>query len=158
VFGYLKFVLRGVDVGVHLGTVIGHVRESAGGLRGLPTDTVEGADVEGNFQGGVLGRFMVFRDVFEDDDVLLEGVLLLMHVVDDVVHRLGIALDFVVEASFGFVDEVAMVLPFDAAFEAEGYEQADGDGGEMEKKIAPAMDRLVRGMDVDHGRDLVEIH
>jgi hypothetical protein len=50
------------------------------------------------------------------------------------------------------------VLPFDAALEAKGDEQADGNGGEMNKKVAPAVDRLVRGMHIDHGSYLVEIH
>jgi hypothetical protein len=51
-----------------------------------------------------------------------------------------------------------MVPPFDAALKAERDEQTDGDGGEMKKKVAPAMDRLVRRMDIDHGRYLGEIH
>jgi len=51
-----------------------------------------------------------------------------------------------------------MVLPFDEAFEAEGDEQADGDGGEMDKKVAPAVERLVRGMHVNQRGNLFEIH
>ena len=44
--------------------------------------------------------------------------------------------DLGVQAGLGFVDEVAVVLPFDAAFEAEGDEKADGDGQEMNRKLA----------------------
>jgi hypothetical protein len=57
------------------------------------------------------------------------------------------------------VDEMAVVLPFDAAFEAEGDEEADGDGEEMDEKVAPSMNRLMGRVYVDHGRGLVyEFH
>ena len=62
------------------------------------------------------------------------------------------------EAGFGFVDEMAVMLPFDAAFEAEGDEEADGDGQEMEQKVSPAMNRFMGRMHVNQWRDLVEIH
>jgi hypothetical protein len=56
------------------------------------------------------------------------------------------------------VDEMAMVLPFHTSLEAECNEQTDGDGSEVNKKVAPTMNGLVRGMHIDHGRNLIQIH
>jgi hypothetical protein len=53
-----------------------------------------------------------------------------------------------VKAGFGVVDEVTVVLPFDEAFEGQGDEQADGDGGEVEDEVAYAVDGLVGWVDV----------
>ncbi|MBB5317488.1 hypothetical protein [Tunturibacter empetritectus] len=45
-----------------------------------------------------------------------------MNVVEDILQATGVAFDLGVEAGFGLVDEVAVMLPLDAAFEAEGDE------------------------------------
>ena len=43
-----------------------------------------------------------------------------------------------------------MVLPLDAAFQAERNEQTDRDGGQMDEDVTPAVGRLMGRMDVDH--------
>jgi len=79
---------------------------------------------------------------------VFEGILALVQVREDAVDVSGVALDFGVEAGVGVVDEMAMVLPLNDAFEREGDQQADGDGGEVEKEIAPAVHGFVGGVDV----------
>ena len=49
---------------------------------------------------------------------------------------------------------MAVVLPLDDAFEREGDEQADGDGGEVKKEIAPAVHGFVGRVDVQQGGHL----
>jgi hypothetical protein len=127
-------------------------------LGGPPADVVEGVDTRAERHAGVFGHLVVLDEVFEDGDVALEIILLVVQVGDVVLHAFGVVLYLGVEAGFGLVDEMAVVLPLDEAFEAESDEKADGDGGEVEEKVAPAVHRLVWGMDIDHSRDLVEIH
>ncbi len=125
---------------------------------GLPTDVVEGADAEGNRHIGFRRHFVVLNEVFQDGDIVFELRLILVQISDSVGQAFGVAFDLGAEAGFGFVDEVAVMLPLDAAFEAESDEKADGDGEEMKQKVAPAMDGLMGRVYVDHGRDLVKIH
>jgi len=106
----------------------------------------------------VIGRFVILDDVFEDGNIVLEIVLVLVQSGDGIGQCSGIAFDLGVEAGFGFVDEVAMVLPFDETFEAKRDEETDGDCQEMKQKVSPAMNRFMGRVYVDHGRDLVEIH
>ena len=106
----------------------------------------------------MIGRLVILDDVFEDDDVVPEALLLFMQVGEDALQTFGVVLDFGVEAGFGFVDEMAVVLPLDEAFEAESDQEADGDCQEMKQKVSPAMNRFMGRVYVDHGRDLVEIH
>jgi hypothetical protein len=53
-----------------------------------------------------------------------------------------------VETGLGVVDEVAVVLPLDEAFERESDQQADGDGGEVKDEVAYAVDGFMGWMDV----------
>ena len=98
---------------------------------------------------------MIFDDVFEDFDIVLEFILILVQSSEGVGQALGVAFDLCVKAGFGFVDEVAMVLPLDETFEAEGDEEADGDGEEVKQEVAPAMDGFMGRVYIDHGGDLV---
>ena len=152
---FFEFFLQGVDAGVLLSGVVGHVGERAGGLSGLPAYVVEFIDAECDRHGLVLMCFRGFDHVVEDRDIVLQIGLLLMNVVEDILQAPGVALDLGVKAGFGFVDEMAVMLPLDAAFKAEGDEKADGDGQDMKQEIAPAMNGFMRGMDVEHGGDLV---
>ena len=106
----------------------------------------------------MIGRLVILDDVFEDGNIVLEVVLVLVQSGDGIGQSSGVVFDLDVEAGFGFVDEVAVVLPFDAAFEAESDQEADGDCQEMKQKVSPAMNRFMGRVYVDHGRDLVEIH
>jgi hypothetical protein len=155
---YVEVVLQAIEGGVLLGASVGHVGERAGGLRSLPAYVIEADEMKVDRHLLVDLCFGIFDHLIEDDDVLLEDGLLVVHICDDTCESTLVGLNLGVEACLRFVDEMAVVLPFNAAFEAERDEQADGDGGEMKKKIAPAVDRLVRGMHIDHGNYLVEIH
>lgn len=44
-----------------------------------------------------------------------------------------------------------MMMPLHRSFEAEGDEQADGDGHEMQDEVAEAVHPLVGWMDIEHG-------
>jgi hypothetical protein len=74
---------------------------------------------------------------------------------DSVGQAFGVAFDLGLKAGFGFVDEMAVMLPLDETFEAERDEKADGDCQEMKQKVSPAMNGLMGRVYVDHGRDLV---
>jgi hypothetical protein len=71
-----------------------------------------------------------------------------MQIVKIGLHALGVILDLGVKASFSLVDEMAVVLPLNEAFEGQRDEQADGDGGEVEDEVANAVDGLVWWVDV----------
>ena len=74
--------------------------------------------------------------------------LLLVQIVEVGLHVLGVILDLGMKASFCVVNEVPVVLPLDEAFEGQGDEQADGDGGEVEDEVAYAVDGLVGWVNV----------
>jgi len=49
---------------------------------------------------------------------------------------------------------VAMVEGFDGLLEADGDEQADADGGDVDEEVAPGVGGFVGWVDVEHGRVL----
>lgn len=55
----------------------------------------------------------------------------------------------------GLGDDVAVVERLDAGLEAESDEEADGNGGDVEEEVAPAMDGLVGWVDVEQGGGLL---
>ena len=67
------------------------------------------------------------------------------------------------EVLFGFVVEVFLQLmtlmpvveELDRLFEADGDEQADNDGGDVDEEVAPVVGGVVRWVDVEHGRSLI---
>jgi hypothetical protein len=103
-------------------------------------------------------RLWILDHLIQKNYVLLEGLLLLVNVGQDTLKCAFVGCDFSAEAGFSLMDEVTMVLPFNTSLETECNEQTDGDGREVEKKVAPTMNRFVRGMDIDHGRNLFQIH
>lgn len=141
-------VLLHVNTGVVLREVVGHIGQCACGLRGLPGDAFEGDDVKIDGHVLVYGIFSVFGDVVENVDIVFERGLMLMHDGEDTVYICRVAFDFGVQAGFGIVNQVAMMLPFDESLERECYEEADGDGGEVKQEIAPAVHGLVGRVDV----------
>jgi len=48
------------------------------------------------------------------------------------------------------MNQMSMVRALDAAFETKSDEKADRNGEEMEQKVANAVDRFVRRMNVEH--------
>jgi hypothetical protein len=50
---------------------------------------------------------------------------------------------------------LAMVDGFDGLFEADGDEETDDDGGDVNEEVAPGVGGGVRWMDVEHGRGSV---
>ena len=112
-------VLLGVEACVLLGKIVRHVGECAGGLGSLPAEVIDVDEAESD--GGVViaGVFSVGDEVAEDADVLIDGGLAFVDIVEDGAHAVGVAFDLGVEAGFGVVNEVAVVLPLDEAFEGE---------------------------------------
>lgn len=153
----VKLVLQAVDGGVFFCFSVRHVGECAGGLRGLPTDAVEADDVK-VYRHVLVFECGVFHQLLENDDILIELSLPFVNVGLDVLQVGGVGLNLAMETYFGFVDKMAVVLPLDAAFEAERDQQADSDGREMKEEVAPAVDGLVWGMHVDHRNNLYRIH
>jgi hypothetical protein len=53
---------------------------------------------------------------------------------------------------------MTVMLPFHQSLQTQRYEQPDGDGGKMQKKVAPTVNWLVRWMNIDHRGHLIKIH
>jgi hypothetical protein len=58
--------------------------------------------------------------------------------------------DLLTEGGLGFVALLVVVVTLGRGFEAEGDEQADGDGEEVEEELADGMDLAVGRMNVEH--------
>jgi hypothetical protein len=147
-----------INFSVLLRAVVWHVSECARILGCLPTYIVETDDAETDRHFLVIRCCTIFDSLIQNSYILLEGVLLLVHVGQDTREPALIGFYFVAEAHFGLVDKVTVVLPLNTALKAEGNEQADGDGGEVDKKVAPTVNRLVGRMNINHGSNLIEIH
>ena len=65
--------------------------------------------------------------------------------------QLLVVFDLVADVFAGFGDDVTVVQTFDGGLERESDEEADGDGEVVEEEVAPAVDGLVRWVDVDQG-------
>jgi hypothetical protein len=50
---------------------------------------------------------------------------------------------------------MAIVHGFDGLFEADGDEQAEDDGGDVDEEVAPGAGGVVSGVDVEHGCGLL---
>ena len=59
--------------------------------------------------------------------------------------------DFFAKIFSGLMQEVAMVNELDGLFEADGDEQADDDGGDVDEEVSPGGGGMVRRMDFEHG-------
>ena len=62
---------------------------------------------------------------------------------------LAVHLDFAANILAGLADEVAMIESRDRALEAEGNQQADRDGDDVDEEIPPAMHGTVGRMNVE---------
>ena len=47
---------------------------------------------------------------------------------------------------------MAMVEELDCLFEADGDQEADDDGGDVDEEVAPGVGGVVGRVDVEHGR------
>jgi hypothetical protein len=61
-----------------------------------------------------------------------------------------IAETFGAEISFELVALMAVVDGFDGLFEADGDEQANDDGGDVDEEVAPGAGGVVRWVDFEH--------
>jgi len=52
---------------------------------------------------------------------------------------------------------VAMVEGFDCLLEADGDEQPDADGGDVDEEVRPGVDGFVGRVDVEHGRSFAAL-
>ncbi len=96
------------------------------------------------WSGGVL------LDVVEDEEVVGESRGLAFELGDGggVGAEIGFALAG--EGFAGFADFVVVVDDFDRLLEADGDEQANDDGGDVEEEVGPGVGGLVGWMDVEH--------
>jgi len=94
------------------------------------------------------GRAGMLAQVAEDGEIGCEGVGFAAEVAGIFGEAGLIDFEFVVEGFAGFGDFVAVVDPLDGGFEAEGNEEADGNGEDVEEEVAPAVDGFVGWMDV----------
>lgn len=54
-----------------------------------------------------------------------------------------------VQTRFSLVSQMAMVLPFNNAFDADGDQQPDRNGKQVKEEVSPAVDRFMRRVDVE---------
>ena len=69
-------------------------------------------------------------------------------------HELEIALGLLMHLIFEVLALMVVVQGFDGLFEADGDEEADADGGDVDEEVAPGVDGFVGSVDVEHGRVL----
>ena len=72
--------------------------------------------------------------------------------VDDEVSAIGF--EFAGEGFAGFAEFVVLVDALDELLEADGDEEADDDGGDVDEEVAPGVGGGVGRVDVEHGRVL----
>ena len=58
--------------------------------------------------------------------------------------------EFVAQVVFELVALVKVMEVFDGLFEADGDEEADGDGDDVDEEVGPGVVGLMWGVDVDH--------
>jgi hypothetical protein len=62
-----------------------------------------------------------------------------------------IVLAFDAQGLADFSDLMTVVEVFDSLFEADGDEEPDDDGGDVDEEVAPGAGGMVGGVDVEHG-------
>jgi len=147
-------VLLSVDLRKFLELVVGHIGERAGIAGGPEGGAGEGgpAEIEGELPVGGAG---VVAQLADDGDVCLHTDGIFAEVGEVFGEELLVFGDLVMDVIAGFGSEVAVVDPFDGGLEAERDEKADGDGGDVEEEVAPAVDGLVGWVDVEDGGRLL---
>ena len=142
-----------VELTVALYFVAGHVLEDAALLCGLPGRVVEGdrdrIPVEAGWKLGELCA-RVIVDVDEDVEVALEDGSKAAEFggCDGKAVDVDLALD--AEGFAGLGDLMAVVEVLDGLLEADGDEEADDDGGDVDEEVAPGAGGVVGGVDVEH--------
>ena len=150
--GVEQLLLR-VELGVALDGVVVHEGERTGVAGGVPSSLRGGvpAPIEGDLPLGV----GVITEGPERDHVLLHLPLVGGDVVSVGDDPLAALFDFAANVLAGLGDDVVVVDALDAGLDAESDEEADGDGGDVEEEVAPAVDGLVGWVDVEHGGGLL---
>jgi hypothetical protein len=100
----------------------------------------------------------VRNSLVEYRDIVLQRAFLLLDTCQNVCHSAFIATNLISQGCLRLVNKVAMVHPLHTSFQTERDQQADGDRCQVNEKVAPAVNRLMRWMHIKHGSDLVNIH
>jgi hypothetical protein len=141
------------DVVVVLDLGVGHEVEDAGLLVGPPCGGAQG--VEGGVEVEFGGEGLVGGAVREKEGhVLVELGLELVNTLDIRRGDTAVYFELGLHLFAGFAEFAMMVDELDGLFEADGDEQTDTDGGDVDEKVAPGVDGFVGGVDVEHGRVL----
>jgi hypothetical protein len=143
-----------VELTVALYFGAGHVLEDAALLGGLPGRVIEGdrdrIPVEA---GGKLVELCagVIVDVDEDVEVALEDGSKAAELsgCDGEAVNVDLALD--AQGLSGVGDLMAVMEVLDGLFEADGDEEAEDDGGDVDEEVAPGAGGVVWRVDVEHG-------
>ena len=141
-------LLLTVDVGVTLDFVVGHVGEGSHVARGSPSGIAEGGPGHGELQVTV-EVFGVRGEGVDGSEVGVHAVNIFLEEAEVLGGEGVVLLDLVADVLAGLVDDVPVVEPFDAGFEHERDEETDGDGGDVKEEVAPAVDGLVRWVNVE---------
>jgi hypothetical protein len=106
------------------------------------------AEVDRQF--AMLRSPLVLDDVREDFDIVLESRLLLVQIGKSFGNSLGVVLNLRMKAGLGLMNKMAMMGALDTTFQSESDKQAHRDRKEMQEKVADAVHRRVRRMNVEH--------
>jgi hypothetical protein len=79
-----------------------------------------------------------------------EMVLVQAQGIDVVGDGLAVGVHLLQQQLARFAGLVTVVKVFDSLFEADGDEQTDDDGGDVEEEVAPGVGAVVGRMDVEH--------
>ncbi len=113
--------------------------------------------LEGQLVGAECGVAVGGDDSLEGVEEVGEGLLLADNDGGGPGEGVAVLLDFLADVADGFVAEVTVVEGLRGVFKAEGDEQADRDGEEVDEEVAWAADAVFRRVDVEHGPGVVEM-
>src|ERR1700752_59108 len=79
----------------------------------------------------------IFSKSVKRDQVGLDHLLLLVYLGERIANAAQIVLKFTSKILTRFVNQMAMMLPLDASFQAERNEESHRDGGKVNEDVAP---------------------
>ena len=149
-----------VEVLIGVGFGEGHEMSDAVLFGGVPDGVVveEGRLAPGEVAGeGGLGSAGMLANVLEDEEVIFEA-----GGGDEPVAFVGkevgaVGFELAGEGLAGVAELVALVNVLDELLEADGDDEANDDGGDVDEEVAPGVDGFVRRVDVEHGDPWVSL-
>jgi hypothetical protein len=138
-----------VEAGIALGIFAGQKAEGSTLLRDCP-DSIRRLAVDDVLRGKGRSGAVVAHGLDELGILLGIGLAALLGTANVVQRDVQVADAFGVEIRFELVKLMAVMDGLDGLLKADGDEQAEDDGGDMDKEVSPGAGSVVGGVDVEH--------